>query len=71
MNKIWTSRRAAPDDSVTSFSDALSLSNFRTPAAKVPLSSPLPDSGTSALRNCPTLSLRNCRIHEPCNSPTL
>jgi hypothetical protein len=66
MNKIWTSRRDAPDGSATSIlrcSVTSELPNFRTPAAE-PLSSPLPDSGTSALRHCRTLSVRNTRTHE-------
>jgi hypothetical protein len=64
MNKIWTSRRVASNGSVTSILWLSATSELPDSGSRGPLSSPLPDSGTSALRHCRTLSVRNTRTHE-------
>jgi hypothetical protein len=64
MNKIRTSRRAAPGCSRSSIVRCSVTSELPDSGSRGTLSSPLPDSGTSALRQCRTLSVRNYRTHQ-------
>jgi hypothetical protein len=64
MNKIWTSRRVAPDCCVPSIHRCPVTSELPDSGSRGPLSSPLPDSGTPALRHYRTLSVPNIRTHQ-------
>lgn len=64
MNKIRTSRRVAPDCSVSSILRCSVTSELPDSGSRGTLSSPLPDSGTPPLRHCRTLSVRNIRTHQ-------
>lgn len=64
MNKIRTSRRVAPDCPVILILRCPVTSELPDSGSRGTLSSPLPDSGTPALRQCRTLSVRNTRNHQ-------
>jgi hypothetical protein len=64
MNKIRTSRRVAPDGSVNPILRCSVTSELPDSGSRGTLSSPLPESGTSALRQCRTLSVRNTQTHQ-------